>query len=61
MGDTGREARTAPARFGSFGIESTGGRDALVERVKQASRRSIPLLTRTLGAEIERRLRAAQP
>jgi LAO/AO transport system kinase len=46
-------------RFGSFGIETTGGRDALAERVKQASRRSIPLITRTLGAEIERRLRAA--
>ena len=45
-------------RYGSHGIATTGGRDALVERIQQADGRSIPVITRTLGAEIERRLRS---
>ena len=47
-------------RYGSHGVETTGGRDALAERVRQAPGRSVPLITRTLGAEIERRLRVLQ-
>ncbi len=49
--------QTLERRYGSYGIGTTGGRKALAERVRQAENRSIPVITRTLGAEIERRLR----
>lgn len=47
-------------RYGSFGIETTGGREALAERVRQAGGRAVPVITQTLAGEIERRLRSAQ-
>ena len=48
-------------RFGSYGIESAGGLEALAERVRQAEAQSIPRITRTLAAEIEQLLRALPP
>jgi LAO/AO transport system kinase len=46
-------------RYGSHGIDTTGGRGALAERIRQADGRSTHVITRTLGAEIERRLRSS--
>jgi LAO/AO transport system kinase len=41
------------ARYGSFGLERTGGRDALTIRVSEADQQSVASLVHTLGQEIE--------
>ena len=50
--------QTLERRYGSYGIETTGGRSALAERVREQGGRSIPAITRTLGDEIEGQLRS---
>ena len=52
---------TLERRYGSYGIETTGGRKELAERVRQADKRSVPVIVRTLAGEIKRRLRIPQP
>ena len=47
-------------RYGSHGLEATGGREALAEEVRLAHGRSFPVILRTLSGEIERCLRVAQ-
>ena len=47
-------------RYGSHGIGTSGGREGMAERVRQADARPVPVLVRILGAEIKRRLRVLQ-
>ena len=48
--------QTLERRYGSYGIEASGGRKALAGRVRQAGARSVPAITRALADEIEQRL-----